>query len=128
MTREEQIKCIGDNCDAFKKALLAKGRRFRPNWDGIEIRQWGDGLRQGSMAMPSRWRSRIMSRSNSAAAPNMASISLDAGESSPVKMRSYVPKRGAQKSEKLLAPESRRRPNRSHQPQYHSTKCLTINP
>jgi hypothetical protein len=25
MTREEQIKCIEDNCDAFKKALLARG-------------------------------------------------------------------------------------------------------
>jgi hypothetical protein len=40
MTREEQLQCIVDNCDAFKKTLLAKASKIPPNWDGMEIRQW----------------------------------------------------------------------------------------
>jgi hypothetical protein len=40
MTRDEQLKCIEDNCDAFKKMLLAKASKIPPNWDGMEIRQW----------------------------------------------------------------------------------------
>jgi hypothetical protein len=40
MTREEQIKCIEDNCDAFKKALLAKALKIPSNWEDAEIRQW----------------------------------------------------------------------------------------
>lgn len=40
MTREDQLKCIEDNCDAFKRALLAKASKMPPNWDGMEIRQW----------------------------------------------------------------------------------------
>ncbi len=40
MTREEQLQCIVDNCDAFKKTLLARASKIPPNWDGMEIRQW----------------------------------------------------------------------------------------
>ena len=40
MTSEEQVKCIEDNVDALKKALLAKASKIPPNWDGMEIRQW----------------------------------------------------------------------------------------
>ena len=40
MTREAQLKCIEENCEAFKKALLAKSSKIPPNWDGMEIRQW----------------------------------------------------------------------------------------
>jgi len=35
MTREEQLKCIEDNCNAFKKALLAKASKIPPNWDSM---------------------------------------------------------------------------------------------
>jgi len=31
MTREEQLKRIEDNCNAFKKALLAKASKIPPN-------------------------------------------------------------------------------------------------
>jgi hypothetical protein len=40
MTRDEQLQCIAENCDAFKKALLAKASKIPPNWDSMEIRQW----------------------------------------------------------------------------------------
>jgi hypothetical protein len=40
MTREEQVKCIQENCEAFKLTLLAKASKMPPNWDGMEIRQW----------------------------------------------------------------------------------------
>ena len=30
MTREEQLKCIEENCEAFKKTLLAKASKIRP--------------------------------------------------------------------------------------------------
>jgi hypothetical protein len=40
MTRDEQLKCIADTCDAFKQAMLAKASKIPANWDGIEIRQW----------------------------------------------------------------------------------------
>ena len=40
MTRDEQLKCIEEGCDAFKKTLLAKASKIPPNWDGMEIRQW----------------------------------------------------------------------------------------
>ena len=36
MTRDEQLKCIVDNCDALKKTLLAKASKIPPNWDGME--------------------------------------------------------------------------------------------
>jgi hypothetical protein len=40
MTRDEQLKCIEDNCEAFKRTLLAKASKILPNWDSVEIRQW----------------------------------------------------------------------------------------
>ena len=40
MTREQQIKCIEEGCDAFPRMLLAKASKIPPNWDGMEIRQW----------------------------------------------------------------------------------------
>jgi hypothetical protein len=40
MTREEQLQCIEDNVDAFKKTLLAKASKIPPNWDSAEIKQW----------------------------------------------------------------------------------------
>lgn len=40
MTRDEQIRCIEDNCDAFKQMVLAKASKLPPNWDSTEIRQW----------------------------------------------------------------------------------------
>jgi hypothetical protein len=40
MTRDEQLKCIEDNVEAFKKALLAKASKIPPSWDSMEIRQW----------------------------------------------------------------------------------------
>ena len=40
MTREQQLKCIEDNCDAFKRTLLAKASKIPPNWDGTEIKHW----------------------------------------------------------------------------------------
>ena len=40
MTQEEQLQCIAENCDAFKKALLAKASKIPVNWDSMEIRQW----------------------------------------------------------------------------------------
>ena len=40
MTREEQVQCIVDNLDAFKKALLAKAYETRPTGMAMEIRQW----------------------------------------------------------------------------------------
>jgi hypothetical protein len=40
MTREEEVKCVEDNCDACKKGLLAKASKIPPNWDSMEIRQW----------------------------------------------------------------------------------------
>jgi hypothetical protein len=40
MTRDEQMQCIVDKCDAFKKTLLAKASKIPPNWDRMEIRQW----------------------------------------------------------------------------------------
>ncbi|MGA7313785.1 MAG: hypothetical protein WBX22_07405 [Silvibacterium sp.] len=40
MTRDEQLKCIEENCDAFKKMVLAKAAKIPPNWDSMEIRQW----------------------------------------------------------------------------------------
>ncbi len=39
MTREEQLKYIQDNCNAFKRALLAKASKIPPNWDSMEIRK-----------------------------------------------------------------------------------------
>jgi hypothetical protein len=39
MTRGEQLKCIEENCKAFKRMVLAKVSKIPPNWDGIEIRQ-----------------------------------------------------------------------------------------
>jgi hypothetical protein len=46
MAREEQLKCIEDNCNAFKKALLAKASN-----DSAQLGQHGnptvgDGLRE----------------------------------------------------------------------------------
>ena len=38
MTRDEQLKCIEDNCDAFKRTLLAKALKIPPNWDNAEIK------------------------------------------------------------------------------------------
>jgi hypothetical protein len=40
MTRDEQLQCIAENCDAFKKALLSKASKIPANWDSMEIRQW----------------------------------------------------------------------------------------
>jgi hypothetical protein len=40
MTRDEQLKCIEEDCEASKKTLLAKASKLPPNWDGMEIRQW----------------------------------------------------------------------------------------
>ena len=40
MTRDEQPKSIEDNCDAFKRTLLAKALKIPPNWDSAEIKQW----------------------------------------------------------------------------------------
>ena len=40
MTQDEQLKCIGENCDAFKKMVLAKAAKIPPNWEDAEIRQW----------------------------------------------------------------------------------------
>jgi hypothetical protein len=53
MTREDQLKCIEDNCDAFKRALLAKASKMPPNWDGMEIRQWAMDCAKD--AWVSRW-------------------------------------------------------------------------
>ena len=48
MTREEQLQCIVDNFDAFKKTLLARASKIPPNWDGMEIRQWVMDSAKGS--------------------------------------------------------------------------------
>jgi hypothetical protein len=40
MTRDEQLKCIEDNVNAFNKALLAKASKIPSNWEDAEIRQW----------------------------------------------------------------------------------------
>jgi hypothetical protein len=48
--REQQIKCIEANCEAFKKMVLAKGRRFPSSWEDAEIRQWVM-LRQGRLGV-----------------------------------------------------------------------------
>jgi hypothetical protein len=40
MTREEQLKCIADRCDAFKQAMLSKASKIPKNWEDAEIRQW----------------------------------------------------------------------------------------
>jgi hypothetical protein len=40
MTREEQLLCIVDNVEAFKKMLLAKASKVPLNWDHAEIKQW----------------------------------------------------------------------------------------
>jgi len=40
MTREEQLQCIVDNVEAFKKTLLGKASEIPRNWDHAEINQW----------------------------------------------------------------------------------------
>jgi hypothetical protein len=40
MTRDEQIKCVEANCDAFKQMVLAKAAKLPVNWEDAEIRQW----------------------------------------------------------------------------------------
>lgn len=45
MTREEQLKCIEDTCNAFKKPLLAKASKIPPNRDSMDPTV-GDGLRE----------------------------------------------------------------------------------
>ena len=40
MTREPQIECIEESCDAFKRMVLAKESMIPPNWEDAEIRQW----------------------------------------------------------------------------------------
>lgn len=38
--RDEQLKCIEDNVDAFKKALLAKASKIPPNWGSIQSHKY----------------------------------------------------------------------------------------
>jgi hypothetical protein len=40
MTRGAQLKCIEENCEAFKQMVLAEAAKVPPNWDTMEIRQW----------------------------------------------------------------------------------------
>ena len=40
MTREDQIQCIEENCDTFKKMVLAKESKVPSNWEEADIRPW----------------------------------------------------------------------------------------
>jgi hypothetical protein len=40
MTRDEQLKCIERNLDAFKKMVLARASKVPAQWEEAEIRQW----------------------------------------------------------------------------------------
>ena len=40
MTREQQTKCIEQNCEAFKRTMLGKASKIPSNWEDAEIRQW----------------------------------------------------------------------------------------
>jgi len=40
MTKEERLKCIEHNLDAFKKMVLAKASKVPAQWEEAEIRQW----------------------------------------------------------------------------------------
>lgn len=40
MTKEDQLKCIEHNLDAFKKMVLARAAKVPAQWEEAEIRQW----------------------------------------------------------------------------------------
>ena len=46
MTREEQLQCIVDNCDAFKKTLLARASKIPRKLGRHGNPAMGNGLRQ----------------------------------------------------------------------------------
>ena len=51
MTREEQLKCIADTCDAFKQAMLAKGVKDSRQLGRNRNPAMGDGFREGRMGI-----------------------------------------------------------------------------
>jgi hypothetical protein len=55
MTREDQIQCIEENCDAFKKMVLAKESKVPSNWEEADIRPWVMDCAKD--AWVSRWQS-----------------------------------------------------------------------